>query len=381
MLEWCQALTVWECVALVGVLVVLVLMLVYYLLLAVAFLSKRRVHRRPEEASKVSVVLRSGFDLEQLKANLPIFLTQSYAPYELIVVDESGDSEINTYLSLQAQEHAQMQVRTMQPDALFTCHSKLAITVGTQASTGEWIVLAEAGNPPASREWLRTLAENFSPSCHVVIGYARYPQGRRHDMWIWTAKSNWQQLLSIAFARNHWGYFAPASNLAFRRSRYVAVRGFAGVAHLQGADTTLLTDRMALGDNAVAECRKASQVKVRPLPNAREAYREALFAHQAWHRLRLSARAATGLNPLLRCLSWVAPLPLLVECEHGVLLYLLVLPAVRWFLLTLVVLLGMRHLQQRWNPLSMVAYDLVAPWIWWRAHRKYMQYRKNAPWR
>lgn len=381
MVAWWQALTVWELIALVSVVVVFVMLLAYYALLAIAILAKRKTASLPGRTPSVSVVLRSGFDLEQLKANLPLFLEQSYTPYELIVVDESGDADINSYLSLQAQAHKQMQVRTIQPDALFTCHSKLAITVGAQASTSNWIVLAEATNPPASRDWLRTLAENFSPSCQVVIGYVRYPRLRKQGTWLWAAKSNWRQLLSIAFARCQWGYFAHASNLAFRRSRYVEIRGFAGVAHLQGADATLLTDRMAQKGNTLTEYREPGQVKTLPVRSSREVYREELFAHQAWHRLRSSAKAAMCINPTLRCLSWLAPLPLLIGYEQRPLLYLLLLPVARWLLLAFVVVLGMRRMQQQWNPLAIIAYDLAAPWVWWRAHRKYMQYRKNAPWR
>jgi hypothetical protein len=51
---------------------------------------------------------------------------------------------------------------------------KLSITLGVKGAKFEHLILTDADCRPASRNWLKSIAENFSNEKQIVLGYGPY---------------------------------------------------------------------------------------------------------------------------------------------------------------------------------------------------------------
>ena len=61
------------------------------------------------------------------------------------------------------------------PDsARYISHKKLALTLGIKASKHDWLVFTETNCMPASNQWLKLMARNFTPQTQIVLGYSGY---------------------------------------------------------------------------------------------------------------------------------------------------------------------------------------------------------------
>lgn len=353
----------------------------FYLFLMIASGNGRHRKRAAGggEAS-VAVVLRSGFNRDGLAEDVERFLSQDYAPYSVVVVDESGEGDGTPMLDSLRSRYSNLYVTATSNDAKFTSIDKLSLTVGIKSTEAEWIVQASRHCPPKSVHWLTELSTHFQEGVSVVMGYNRVVVGAGDASRYAAARHRWRALVRLAHARSVGPYLGDGQNLAYRRDAFLSTRGFAGYGYLLGGEGELLTHRLAQTGKVHAEEGIKAQTQGKVALTWREYFRGRLGEMQAMLVLPRSVRFSMQRNARLRLLTWLFGVALLLSGSW--LLWAGVgLLGLRRLLFLLCGVVGMVRYSDKWNLLWMWLQDVMEPCVWVAESRRYRAFKHQPRWR
>ncbi len=191
---------------------------------------------------RITVLVLANNNAQALDANLSIILTQDYAPgYEVIVVGEKGD--LPTEAVVEQYAHRGHLYATYIPHrSLFMSKSKLAVALGVKAAHNEWIVMVNAECRPQSDVWLKTLASRMDSDANLVMGYSNYDSEAR-------GYYRFARLRTMCYllrrAVGSVAYRTNGTNIAFRRSEFIAQEGYRGNLQLVNGEYDFIINKYA----------------------------------------------------------------------------------------------------------------------------------------
>ena len=191
---------------------------------------------------RLTVLVLANNNAQALDANLSIILTQDYAPgYEVIVVGEKGD--LPTEAVVEQYAHRGHLYATYIPHrSLFMSKSKLAVALGVKAAHNEWIVMVNAECRPQSDVWLKTLASRMDSDANLVMGYSNYGSEAR-------GYYRFARLRTMCYllrrAVGSIAYRTNGTNIAFRRSEFIAQEGYRGNLQLVNGEYDFIINKYA----------------------------------------------------------------------------------------------------------------------------------------
>lgn len=191
---------------------------------------------------RITVLVLANNNAQALDANLSIILTQDYAPgYEVIVVGEKGD--LPTEAVVEQYAHRGHLYATYIPHrSLFMSKPKLAVALGVKAAHNEWIVMVNAECRPQSDVWLKTLASRMDSDANLVMGYSNYDSEARGYYRFARLRTMCYMLRravgSVAYRTN-------GTNIAFRRSEFIAQEGYRGNLQLVNGEYDFIINKYA----------------------------------------------------------------------------------------------------------------------------------------
>lgn len=218
----------------------------------------------------LSVIICAKNETENLRNYLPAILEQDYPQFEVVVVNDSSSDDSEDFLKLLENKYPHLY-HTFTPDgSRYVSRKKLAITVGIKASKYEWLVFTEANCYPASKEWLRFMARNFTEDTGIVLGYSGFEQEKG---WL-SLKSRMDNLfcvmryLSAALLKKP--YMGSGRNLAYRKELFFHRKGFSSHLNLQRGEDDLFINEIATPANTRVETDKDAIIKIKPLKYQKE---------------------------------------------------------------------------------------------------------------
>ncbi|MCR4582105.1 MAG: glycosyltransferase [Prevotella sp.] len=123
---------------------------------------------------RISIVLTVYDQAEELRQNLPLFLSQDYADgFEVIVVDESSTDDTDDVLTLLKSQHPHLYSTFLPKPNRNVVRRKLALTLGVKAAKNDWVIFADINTPPSSPAWLQELSEFATADNELVLSYIR----------------------------------------------------------------------------------------------------------------------------------------------------------------------------------------------------------------
>jgi hypothetical protein len=125
--------------------------------------------------------------------------------------------------------------------------------MGIKGASHEHLLLTHANSKPNSRDWLRNMMQHFTPETEIVLGYGAFEKQNgflnkiiRFDTFI-----NALQFLSFALAGKT--YSGSGRNLAYKKSLFFKVKGFASHYHIEPGDDDLFVNEAATKHNSKIE--------------------------------------------------------------------------------------------------------------------------------
>ena len=208
-----------------------------------------------DETQGVTVVVYSDNEEFQLKQNLMQILSQDYPLYEVIVVNNCKNEDIQDYVERLAIRHDNLHYSSMPDSASNLSRKKLAIMLGIKAAKYDIILTTNAHCAPQSDKWISSMARHFADGADVVIGHATIAKdsdttfGRRLRAFL----SLRNAVKYLVQAINGKPYRGTSDNLAYRKSVFFANKGFHRSMHLHYGDDDLFINEIATKNNTCVE--------------------------------------------------------------------------------------------------------------------------------
>ena len=125
--------------------------------------------------------------------------------------------------------------------------------MGIKGAQHEHLLLTDADCKPNSKDWLRTMMQHFIAETEIVLGYGGYEKqpGFMNKIIRFDAFMIALNFLSFALAGKT--YMGTGRNLAYKKSLFFKMKGFASHYHIQSGDDDLFVNEAATKQNSKIE--------------------------------------------------------------------------------------------------------------------------------
>lgn len=229
-----------------------------------AFYKRKGPQLDAEQLPSVSVVICARNEDDNLVEFLPLVLTQDYPDFEVVVVDDCSFDNTGDILKELSKKHNRLRVVTIKEDEYYQHGKKVALMMGIKGAMYEHLLLTDADCRPASDQWLRNMASQFTTGTEIVVGYGPYFRTRgllnkiiRFDTFVIAL-----QYLSFSLARVT--YMGVGRNLAYTKDLFYRHKGFKSHYHIPSGDDDLFVNEAATRSNTRVELASESFTHSKP---------------------------------------------------------------------------------------------------------------------
>jgi glycosyltransferase involved in cell wall biosynthesis len=235
----------------------------------------------PETTPPVSVIVYTKNESYNLKRYLPFLLTQDYPSYEVIVINDGSTDESDDVLKLFEHDYKHLYHTFIPQESKYLSRRKLSLTLGIKAAKNDVLLFTEADCRPLSKDWIRTMARNYTNDTDLVLGFCAYTESKGffHKLIAYDNLINGLEYISSALKKNPFG--GNGRNLSYRRPLFFEHKGFSKSLSLHAGDDDLFVNETADRWNTQVEYSKRGITKMAPVEH---------FA--IWKSMKIS-RAAT----------------------------------------------------------------------------------------
>jgi biofilm PGA synthesis N-glycosyltransferase PgaC len=201
----------------------------------------------------VSVIISARNEANNLRENLPAILEQKYPDFEVVVVNDCSFDSSDLVLEELTIAWPHLKVVTITEHARFKTGKKFALTLGIKAAKNEHLLFTDADCKPSSLNWITRMAANFKGNVQIVLGYSPYTRtGNFLNSFIRfeTVKT---AVNYLSAALNGDAYMGIGRNLAYTKTLFFSVKGFAAHMHVLSGDDDLFVNQNATPGNTAIE--------------------------------------------------------------------------------------------------------------------------------
>lgn len=198
-----------------------------------------------DDKPAVTVLVCAHDEEENLRKLVPRLLDQEYPHMEVIVVDDRSNDGTYDYIRELSQTDKRLKVVRVEhlPDHVNA--KKYAITLGIKAAANEWILLTDADCMPQSTGWIAAMSGYMDKDAQFVLGFSPYQKQRGLLNLFIRFETLFTAIQYIGFANLGMPYMGVGRNLAYRKSWFLANKGFGTLLHVTGGDDDLYVNRHA----------------------------------------------------------------------------------------------------------------------------------------
>ncbi|MFN0214280.1 MAG: glycosyltransferase [Saprospiraceae bacterium] len=195
-----------------------------------------------------SLVICARNEAENLCKNLPAILAQIFEnQWELIVVDDASQDKTPDILQGYKEKNpARLQV--LRIDKKTSPGKKEALSLGIAVAKYDHLLLTDADCKPVGPHWLAHMAAMLTakPETEIVLGYGPSMSS------LWSRyETAFVAAQYFSFALAGMPYMGVGRNLAFKRTAFNRVGGFANHIHIPSGDDDLFINAAANSKNTV----------------------------------------------------------------------------------------------------------------------------------
>lgn len=229
-----------------------------YLALLIKFIFSGKQKNKEPNLPSISIVVTSRNYLEQLQRLLPTLLAQDYPNFEVVVVDDCSTDGTDWLLAELKISHGNLKTTRIIQETDFP--NALAITIGVRASSKEWLVYLSPLCHVKDNQWLRNYAERLEPDKEVAMGYMYYNEATGNYK-SWMRFENFTSYL-LSGAGKAFGVTMPVFefNMAYRREKFLELRGFAAVLDSPFSENELYINKIATKRTTVVQMNKTTSI-------------------------------------------------------------------------------------------------------------------------
>jgi cellulose synthase/poly-beta-1,6-N-acetylglucosamine synthase-like glycosyltransferase len=215
--------------------------------------SKLAFYKKPDLINfspPTSIIICARNEADNLAKFLPAMFEQEYPSFEVVVVNDCSYDHTGDFLKEFALQHSNLKIVTIQEDENSARGKKIALMLGIKGAKHEHLLLTDADCKPADKFWLRGMMQHFKPDTDIVIGYGAYEKqkGFLNKMIRFDTFMIALQYLSFALAGKT--YMGTGRNLAYKKSLFFKLKGFASHYHIESGDDDLFVNEAVSKHNS-----------------------------------------------------------------------------------------------------------------------------------
>lgn len=186
----------------------------------------------------VAIVIAFKNELPKLKQHVPQLLNQEYPNFKLYFVDDHSTDEGANFLHSLADEKI---VVIQQSDDHHG--KKRALSLAINEVKEEWVLCTDADCYPESNQWISQMMRH-AETADMVLGYSP-PSGEKSWLNGWISFETWFIALQY-FSASLLGrpYMGVGRNIAYRKSLFDGLGGFASHEHIKSGDDDLFISQL-----------------------------------------------------------------------------------------------------------------------------------------
>lgn len=207
----------------------------------------------PAHTPPASIIICGRNEDDNLTAFLPSVFEQDYPEFEVVVVNDCSCDNTADILKEFAYKHSNLKIVTIHEDDYYTHGKKVALMMGIKGAAHEHLLLTDADCKPNSKEWLRNMMQHFTPETEIVLGYGAYEKQKGFLNKLIRFDTFMIALQYLSFALKGETYMGTGRNLAYKKSLFFKMKGFASHYHVESGDDDLFVNEAATKQNSKIE--------------------------------------------------------------------------------------------------------------------------------
>jgi glycosyltransferase involved in cell wall biosynthesis len=235
----------------------------YFIFFTIAFNRKNAglktisplVRREP-----VSILVCAHDEEQNLKELLPLLLKQNYSDFEVIIINDRSNDGTFDYLLEVGKNDARVRMVNVDRIPPHVNSKKYSLTLGIKAAKYDLLLLTDADCRPDSEDWISSMSSAFEEKTQFVLGFSPYRKSKGFlNLFIrFESLLTAMQYYSFALLRNP--YMGVGRNLAYRKSFFLAGKGFNEFMNVTGGDDDLYVNKHANSINTSLVLNKAATI-------------------------------------------------------------------------------------------------------------------------
>lgn len=217
-------------------------------LYCVLFFGKLAFRKHPAPSTDLpplSVVIAARNESDNLFENLPKILSQNYPEFEVVVVNHQSIDDSRHLLSALQRQYKHLVVMEIERSKHLMPSKKLPLTLGIKKARYEHLVFTDADCSPASDQWLRRMAEQFSDKKHIILGYGPYKTEPGFLNKLIRFDTTMIAVHYFGMALMRIPYMGVGRNMAYTKSVFNSVNGFKSHYSVASGDDDLFIQEAA----------------------------------------------------------------------------------------------------------------------------------------
>ncbi len=354
----------WQGIALMAVIVALLAVQIYFYSVRyrrVPRYSNNSLPERLTEEPPVSVVIVTQEDADFLEKRLPIYLTQDYENYEVVLVYVGNNEDFSIMLTQMRVKYNRLKITNIKQNTRFPISNKQALNFGIRAASYDHILLSTSDTIVTSERWIRLMAKGFTRG-DVVLGYCGVELRSGFVGRLMRTQRMVESMMWLSAAVSGKPYRGVRNTLGLNRELYLKVKGFNHLNMNMGEDDLFLQE---LADEAT----------VSVIISPRATVRQKVWGGASWwlgarkyfgHTYRfypLAARNAIEWEGGSRVLFFLASAAALIALPVELKIATAVIVALRYVLVYSSVNAVRKRLGEKHIMATYFLYDLFGVWV------------------
>jgi cellulose synthase/poly-beta-1,6-N-acetylglucosamine synthase-like glycosyltransferase len=299
-------------IALAVLVFVTIIQLIYYWSIygKVAFFKQKNEFVRSDQG--VSVIVCARDEYYNLKENLPLLLAQDYSLFEVVVVNHGSEDETHYLLRDLAEVHKNLKIVNVPQDLNFFTGKKFPLSIGIKSASYEVLLFTDADCVPASNQWLRRMAANFTEGTDIVLGYGAYSKSKSLLNLLIRFDTTRIAMNYLGFAQAGMPYMGVGRNMAYRKSLFFRQNGFISHYRIQSGDDDLFINKAATSGNTRIEIQPDAQTISKPKTTFDQWIRQKRRHLQTGSYYKPLHKFVLGLFAVTQTMYWALAIVLLI---------------------------------------------------------------------
>ena len=238
-----------------GLFIIFTLSLFYYYfdIFRLLLSYKKEDKKDNKQNPPVSVIICAKDEAANLKKFLPEIYNQDYTyGFEVVLIDDcSIDETYEVMWDFEARFPGKTRLVkvNINRDERLRGNKKYALTLGVKAAKYEHLLFTDADCRPASKYWIKRMAEKFSQQKQLVLGYGKYRYRKGFLNKLIRYETVQTALQYFSYALKGMPYMGVGRNLAYTKTLFMENNGYYSHLDVLSGDDDLFVNETATADN------------------------------------------------------------------------------------------------------------------------------------